>query len=64
VSALPWVKSLSLKMDARPPAPLLPDDSRPSGLRSVTHVIAVSSCKGGECTCIGMSTCPTTVQGC
>lgn len=51
VMALPWVKTLDLKMDARPPQPLLPDDSRPNGLRSVAHVIAVSSCKGGACAC-------------
>lgn len=47
VSALPWVKDLSLKMDARPPQPLMPDDNRPNGLKKVAHVIAVSSCKGG-----------------
>ena len=34
-------------MTAQPQRPMTPDEGRSGGLKSVTHVIAVSSCKGG-----------------
>ena len=48
VETLEWVRQVEVTMDAQPPRPLVADD-RPPGLQRVAHVIAVSSCKGGEC---------------
>jgi hypothetical protein len=38
---------VQVTMTAQPQRPLSPDDGRVGGLKGVTHVIAVSSCKGG-----------------
>ena len=34
-------------MTAQPQRPMAPGEGRSGGLKNVTHVIAVSSCKGG-----------------
>ena len=52
VRALPWVSNLSLTMTAQKPKINAPESGRPGGLRDVSHIIAVSSCKGG----VGKST--------
>lgn len=51
VSALAWVKDVSITMSAQPAKPLVADNV-PRCLQNVSNIIAVSSCKGG----VGKST--------
>jgi Mrp family chromosome partitioning ATPase len=51
VSAIAWVKQVDVKMTAQPAKPLIADDV-PAGLKRVSNIVAVSSCKGG----VGKST--------
>lgn len=44
VSAIAWVKQVDVKMTAQPAKPLIADDV-PAGLRKVSNIVAVSSCK-------------------
>lgn len=44
MSAIAWVKGVSVKMTAQPAKPLIADDV-PAGLKKVSNVVAVSSCK-------------------
>uniref|UniRef100_A0A0D6QUE9 Fe-S cluster assembly factor HCF101, chloroplastic n=1 Tax=Araucaria cunninghamii TaxID=56994 RepID=A0A0D6QUE9_ARACU len=51
VAALPWVKIVNVTMSAQPAKPIFMDEM-PKGLKAVSNIIAVSSCKGG----VGKST--------
>lgn len=51
VGQLPWVTGVEVTLDAAPQA-IAGQSERPGGLKSVAHIIAVSSCKGG----VGKST--------
>ncbi|MCO5553666.1 hypothetical protein L7F22_007192 [Adiantum nelumboides] len=51
VTALPWVKEVSITMSSQPARPLVADNV-PRCLQNVSNIIAVSSCKGG----VGKST--------
>jgi hypothetical protein len=47
VSAIPWVKGVDVKMTAQPAKPIIADDV-PAGLKKVSNIVAVSSCKVAE----------------
>lgn len=51
VAALPWVQKVNVTMSAQPAKPVFMEEM-PTGLKAVSNIIAVSSCKGG----VGKST--------
>lgn len=48
VGALEWVSKVDVEIDSQAPQTVAPDTNRPPGLKNVAHIIAVSSCKGGQ----------------
>ncbi|XP_061366486.1 fe-S cluster assembly factor HCF101, chloroplastic isoform X1 [Gastrolobium bilobum] len=51
VAMLPWVKNVKVTMSAQPARPIFAEQL-PAGLRTISNIVAVSSCKGG----VGKST--------
>ncbi|PIA65191.1 hypothetical protein AQUCO_00100586v1 [Aquilegia coerulea] len=51
VAKLPWVKNVNVTMSAQPAKPVFAEQV-PMGLRTISNIVAVSSCKGG----VGKST--------
>ncbi|QCD92138.1 ATP-binding protein involved in chromosome partitioning [Vigna unguiculata] len=51
VAMLPWVKNVKVTMSAQPARPIYAEQL-PAGLRTISNIVAVSSCKGG----VGKST--------
>jgi len=48
VAMLPWVKNVKVTMSAQPARPIYAEQL-PAGLRTISNIVAVSSCKVDLC---------------